>query len=410
MEYESLLENVQALLRLNRVQSGRHRYTRPAPSTYEQQWLWDSCFHAIIYGHFDADMGRAELRSLLDHRGVDLGGMVPHMVYWQGGGEALWGRSFTSTITQPPLVATAALALHHADPDLDFLRSIYPRMLGFYDWLAVHRSLGDGLVRIIHPWESGWDASPRWDALLGLDHPTPDQTKQARFDLATELRVNGTELAPIAGAGRFNVAPADFNAIYAANLDALAVIAHFLGHCVDAQRLNDRAEAVRRVMNDKMWDSAAATYVDLAGAADEPVTIATAAPFVTLFGGVPNADQAKALCDHLEGRFGAPFSVPTVARDAPTYAPGDYWRGSTWLNVNWLIVTGLRAYGFDDLAKRVVDDGLRLVGKSGFREYFDAETGAGGGSRDHSWSGIVIDLMRPLRSVQADGPRSPSPP
>ena len=59
------------LLRGNRVNSLLHgqpfRYTRPAPSTYEQQWLWDSCFHAICLRWLDPAMAWDELRAVVAH-------------------------------------------------------------------------------------------------------------------------------------------------------------------------------------------------------------------------------------------------------------------------------------------------------------------------------------------------------
>jgi hypothetical protein len=105
------------LLRNNRVHSTMDgqpfRYTRPAPSTYEQQWLWDSCFHAIALRWLDPAMAWDELRAVVAHAipdGPDAG-MLPHMTYWDGGGEALWSHPNRSFITQPPLVAVAAMAV-----------------------------------------------------------------------------------------------------------------------------------------------------------------------------------------------------------------------------------------------------------------------------------------------------------
>src|SRR5690554_593989 len=81
------------LLAQNRAAAGERRYTRPAPSTYEHQWLWDSCFHAIAWRWIDPRMAGDELLAVAA-RQVESGpdaGMIPHMTYWNGGGEELWG-------------------------------------------------------------------------------------------------------------------------------------------------------------------------------------------------------------------------------------------------------------------------------------------------------------------------------
>ncbi len=50
---------------------------------------------------------------------------------------------------------------------LGILREIYPKPLRWHRYLATARDPeGSGLVTIYHPWESGTDNSPRWDAPL----------------------------------------------------------------------------------------------------------------------------------------------------------------------------------------------------------------------------------------------------
>jgi len=394
-EQARLVAAVRALMTGNRVVVGNHCYTRPAPSVYEQQWLWDSCFHAIILSHFDLPMAMDELRSLLWHAGVDTGGLFPHQIDWQGGSSELWGNPFVSFLTQPPLLAEAALCLYRRGAGPDFLREVYPQLRTYYHWLRTARDPDDdGLISIIHPWESGWDASPRWDALLGLSHPTPAESKAARLRLAAALRQGHRDASTPATTMGFQVEPVDFNAIFAANLEALALIAEAIGDHVGAAEWREMALRVRTAINARMWDGAAGCYWDLAGADERPIRVLTAAPFVTLYGGVADESQAARLVAHLRSaRFAAPFPVPTVAMDEPSFAPDAYWRGNTWLPVNWLIGRGLQAYGHHELAADLTRHSLALVMQTGFYEYYHPLTGAGLGSHPHSWSGLVLDMV-----------------
>jgi hypothetical protein len=128
-----LTARVTDLLSSNRVVAAGGRYTRPARRTYPHQWLWDSCFHAIVY-HLLGDRAFAhdELRALFRAQvasGPDRG-RLPHMTFFGGGpGEAdqdpegarayarqasLWGDPRASTITQPPIVAEAVLRVGDA--------------------------------------------------------------------------------------------------------------------------------------------------------------------------------------------------------------------------------------------------------------------------------------------------------
>ena len=55
-------------------------YTSPNLTTYPCQWLWDSCFHALVWaGIGRPDRGLAELASALAP--IDADGFVPHMRY-----------------------------------------------------------------------------------------------------------------------------------------------------------------------------------------------------------------------------------------------------------------------------------------------------------------------------------------
>src|SRR5947209_5178505 len=100
------------------------RSTKPAPNLYPHQWNWDSCFIAIGISRYDAPRAAAELRSLL--RGQWRNGLVPQIVFNPAGtgyfpGPDVWQceRSpdaptdvQTSGITQPPVLATAALRVY----------------------------------------------------------------------------------------------------------------------------------------------------------------------------------------------------------------------------------------------------------------------------------------------------------
>ena len=158
------------LLAGNQVKVGDYRYTRPAPMTYEHQWLWDSCFHALAYRWFDPQMARDELLAVVRHQvteGSDAG-MIPHMGYWAGGGSDLWGKDNRSIITQPPLIAVAAVRVYNQTEDRDMIAKLYPALVAYHEWFDRRRDPdNDGLVSMIHPWESGWDASPRWDTAMG---------------------------------------------------------------------------------------------------------------------------------------------------------------------------------------------------------------------------------------------------
>ena len=73
-----------------------------------------------------------------------------------------WGRPGTSSITQPPMYghAVAELVRRGVDVDADVVDRA-GRGLRFLLESRVRDGVGPVIV---HPWESGCDDSPRWDA------------------------------------------------------------------------------------------------------------------------------------------------------------------------------------------------------------------------------------------------------
>lgn len=218
-------------------------YTVPHSSVYPWQWLWDSCFHALLWAELgDEDRAVAELANLL--AGQDELGFVPHMTYHgdPGAGAAFWGRTGSSSITQPPLYG-------HAVAELVRRRITVPEVvvdraasgLGF---LLAHRARTvDGLITVVHPWETGCDDSPRWDGWCPGGYE-PARFRQVKGELlATVERAESG--APLANPA-FAVASAGFNALVAWNALELATV-------VDDERLVAAATELAEAL-DRRWD------------------------------------------------------------------------------------------------------------------------------------------------------------
>lgn len=157
MTPERLQREVAALLKANTREKDGHVYTVPSPETYPYQWLWDSCFHAIAFSHFDVERAKTELRSLVSAQYDN--GLMPHMIYWQRGPQIdiKWGiDEERSTITQPPILAYAVWRIYEQDKDEAFLKELYPKLYHYYKYLISERDPHERrLIGLINPDESG---------------------------------------------------------------------------------------------------------------------------------------------------------------------------------------------------------------------------------------------------------------
>lgn len=387
------------ILLSNRRESDGHQYTLPSAEHYPYQWLWDSCFHAIILAQFDPEAAKQELISLVSKQFKD--GMIPHIIYWTPGILHIfrWGVEGTSSLTQPPMLAYAAWEVHRAAKDQNFLEMLYPSLLAFYQYIVEKRDpLQQGLTSIINPDESGEDNSPRFDEVLHapltvtyrehhmLREQLVDENREANFNIETCMRHS------------FWVQDVLFNAVLVENLHALAHIASLLKHSDGEHFASRNAERLTKAMRDFMFEDG--LYWSTQGMDLKKMKTLTWASFAPLFAGLYSHAEAQSVVEKYlrnDETFRAPFGVRTVSRTEPAYTAAGFgdnfsWRGPVWMAPHWFIYRGLQRYGFRDDANEIQKKSVALLERSGFRECFNPETGEGQGARNFTWGALVLDM------------------
>lgn len=343
----------------------------PHATTYPWQWLWDSCFHAVVWARLGDPRAEQELRSALADQ--DTEGFVPHLRYAAGTNPhaAFWGRPATSSITQPPMYghALAELVRAGATPPRDLLERARSGLRFLLE--RRHRSPG-GLIELCHPWESGCDDSPRWDGVL--DQPwTPERWFQAKGDLLQPIERSATG-APLRNPA-FPVASVGFNALVAFNALELASVT------ADGSLEQAAGELVAAI--DRRWDPRRATWLDDGPTASGSGSVRTLDALLPLL-----VAPRPAAFDQLVAAdaFGAPCGPRGVHAEEPTYEPQRYWRGPAWPQLTyllWLASTKGRASGVASSLVRSMAAGASV---SGFAEFWDPASGAPLGAVPQSWT------------------------
>ena len=415
-----LAAEAEALLR----QNDRGGYTVPAPKLYPHQWNWDSGFCAIGWRHVDPRRAAREIEMLL--RGQWEDGLIPHIIFNPDGhyepGPAQWktvgapgapGGAHASSITQPPIAATAArMVLERSGGDREVERALSAVVAGlerWHDWfLRTRDPRGIGAPAIVHPWESGMDNSPRWDAAMARIEPgaieyrrvddtivdaaeRPTRYDYDRYFFIVNERARLGFAPPRPESEPLLVADVAITAILARAEEDLAWLAGALG--VQAPGAVARRARLLAALDGPLWDAERESYHDHDVKSDQPIRVDHVANLLPLFAGVPDV-RAEALAARLESSFDAPWPVPTVPLGDPLFDGRRYWRGPTWVNVNWMLIDGLHRAGRASAADRLIGRTLELVERAGFREYFDPESGEGCGAEDFAWTAaLAIDLL-----------------
>ncbi|MDQ2745058.1 MAG: glycoside hydrolase [Chloroflexota bacterium] len=428
-DLDALVGGAKAVLRENDL----GRWTKPAPALYPHQWNWDSCFIAIGLSHYQTERAAQELLSLL--RGQWQNGMVPQIVFNPNAGGYFPGPDVwrsersprapvgieTSGITQPPVLAIAALAIWQNAGDRaqarSFLQEVYPKILAFHRFLYEERDPdGTGLIVVLHPWESGLDNSPPYlDAgsrvhmaqrptyqrldtkhIAAQNRPT-DKDYDLYIYLLEQMRDLNWDQRSYLEHAPLQVQDVLFNSILCNANSALAEIAGIVGE--DPSQANAWRESTIRAINERLWDEQAGTYFSYDRVARQLLKDDTIAGFGVLYGSAAPADRADRL---LRIRLTNPreywpdpgYPIPTTAMDSPWFDPGRYWLGPVWVNTNWLLIHGLMKYDRVNLAADLTHRTIDLVDRSGFREYYHPITGHGYGTEAFSWSAaLTVDLI-----------------
>lgn len=395
----NLKTKVYEIMLANRRHQGKYQYTLPSPDSYPYQWLWDSCFHAIILSHFNTEDAKKELLSLVAKQFTN--GMIPHMNYWEEPNQTAfhlvdWGKEDTSSITQPPMLAYAVWQIYQKDQDLEFLATIYDSMKRFYDYLLKDRDpRGNHLAGIINPDESGEDNSPRFDIALNLPpKQTIEENYQKRLELISRNHKTCNFDAAFCMKNFFWAKDVPFNAILVENLNLLSSIADKLNFNQDSDYYYQQALLIKGAMRRLMLEDGIfwTTY----GKDYTKIKVKTWAIFAPLFAKVATDSEAKNLVENYflnPQEFYLPFILPTTAKSDPAFDPNGFWRGPIWMSTNWIVFKGLQNYGFRTEAKYLLDSSIKLLEESGFREQYDPLTGKGYGAKNFTWGGLVIDMF-----------------
>ena len=405
-------------------ENDRGTYTVPTKGLYPFQWNWDSCLTALGLAQIDEARGWVEIETLFAHQWPD--GMVPHIIFHADDegyfpGPGIWRTDRptpTSGITQPAVAGFATRRLFERAKDKKLARekagALLPLIDRWHQWFYANRDpRQEGLVAILHPWESGRDNSIDWDEALAcvpadgiqpymrrdLQHadashrPTKEQYDRYLWLLEC-FRGLVWDNGKLHEASPFKVVDPGFNAILLRSCQGLGDLAEELGQADIAERNRGFAKRGLEAL-DSLWSDRHGQYLCRDRATGELVDNVSVGGLMAAFAAIPK-QRAAAMAtrlDHLARK-----SRYLVASQDPSDARFDgkrYWRGPAWLIVNYLIADGLARAGETDMAARIKRSSLDLIEAGGFAEYYHPQTGEPCGGGSFTWTAaMVLEFLR----------------
>lgn len=404
---DALAEACRAMFARHRVAAFGGVFHVPAAREYACLFAWDSGYHALALRHLDRSVAKAELSVLYAANALP-DGLLAHerpipgaeartarVVRWLGPIYRDDGRSW---LIDPPTAAYAAARLFDPARDDTRLLEAAERQLAALEAVRA-REVGEPVI--LHPLESGADASPLFDALVDV---SSREALLASHRALSEANTSGgwsVERALAAPAG-FMVSDPILSGWRLLALEALADAWRRAGDPARARRLETAADAAAEAMIARLWSPELQLFVGFDHRAGRQLPVAT-------LGGVIAAASRRMIEEglgarvaeaHLRpeaSRFWGPAGVAFNPLDGREIGPRPLlWRGDVvWGATAYWAHLVLARNGRLDLAGRLSQQFEDVVRRAGFREFYSAQTGEGLGAGEtdgFTWPALILEM------------------
>ncbi len=288
---------------------------------------------------------------------------------------------------------------------MKFLEETVYKLIDYHNWLLKYRDPNqDGLISIISPNESGLDELPTFQYALGYYKNNPVKLHYVfrKPDILNQ-RYN-FQSRRILKKDYFNVEDLAFNTIFIEACRSLSRLCRALSDKKNEKYFADVSNKALQSMIKKCWDEKDGIFYTVFSKYQKKARVKTIESLLPLFlDGLAQKYVKRLVQEHLLNpqEFWTEYPVPSVAKSELYYYPKQppvhhlkfLWRGPTWINTNWLIVKGLRKHGYRDIADEIVRRTVKMIQKSGFREYYNPESGEGYSHHNFGWSTLICDLL-----------------
>ncbi len=244
----------------------------------------------------------------------------------------------------------AVLAVDAVHPEPEFLRTVYPVLADYAEWLQRERDAeGSGLIDVIDQYETGQEYMSRYLAVS----PEADSERWEN-----RIRLKGVDAT-----------------VYAYRLQrALARIAARFERSDDAGRWNAAAERTAAAVRELMWDAGAGMFSDVDPRDSTRTGVKAAVCFYPYATDIVTVEQIPGLRRHLlsPSEFWTEYPVPSTSADDPYYSPDAEWKGKRhncpWNGRVWPMANSHVA---DAIARAAIDHdvGLRAVAADFIRRF-----------------------------------------
>ncbi len=315
-------QGIQSVLGWNTLYDAENnRVITPVTRGWNEAWQgyvlfeWDTYFAALLFALDNKDLAYSNAIAVTN--GINKLGAV-------GFTQMPGGR--VSDQSQPPVGSAICWMIYEKYKEKWFLEEVYQGLLSWNRWWISERKNQEFLT-----WGVPWKGTPQ-NAILesGLDNSP---------------MYEGTVLQQVGNNWLLSIADVGLNSLYVADCKSLAKIAKTLGKTNDEKELIQRAELFANKTKE-LWCDSIGIYLNRNLAKWEKSLRLSPTLFYPMMAGIPSQAEAKRMIEeHLynPSEFYGEYIIPSCAMNDTSFN-NDYWRGSIWGPMNFLVYLGLKDY------------------------------------------------------------------
>ncbi|MFX1488260.1 MAG: trehalase family glycosidase [Promethearchaeota archaeon] len=308
-----------------------NKWIRPG-GFFNMFFYWDSYFTSlglVIQGKLEVAMGILENLFFT----IEKLGFVPNYI----------GKTICSSRSQPPFLTSFIKELYKYRLDEQWLKYAIKKVeQEYYNyWLKSPHLDSSGLSRYIDLGGTGCATIPDTPHFRGIAESGWDNTPRFGDDIT-------------------NILPIDLNCMLFQYETDLALFYSILGEDKYVKKWNEISNQRKNLIDTYFWDNKTGFYWDYDinnknKVENLPKSLAS---FFPLWAGIADSQQAKKLVNSLP-IFETDYGLVTCEPGWDNNSQWNYPVG--WAPLHWIVLYGLRRYGFDEEAERISMKWLRLL-------------------------------------------------
>jgi hypothetical protein len=239
---------------------------------------------------------------------------------WGESGEDAFHR-YDPVSTGPNIIPWSEMEYFEHFEDWERIHKIFPVLSGYYQWLKLNRTWQDGSY-----WSSGWGT--------GMDN----QPRLKR------------EYNPLFSHGHMTWLDTNLQQLFIGKI--LVDFGFYVERWQEIEDIEDDTKFLTKYIKEKLWNPDTSFFYDRY--ADGSIgDFQSIGAFWALHTDLLNKNEMDSFVAHLKNpeTFFRHHPIPSMPANHERYqAEGRYWQGGVWAPTNFMILSGLKNKGYNDLA------------------------------------------------------------